>query len=377
MAALDFPNSPTLNQQYVATNGATYQWDGHVWVVTGGPPVSPVGPVAGDLSGSMPAPTVARIKGAALGTTTPVARGDILVADSTAQFSRLAKGTTGQVLTSTATDAVWQTAPSGAPTGAATGDLSSNYPGPTVSRINGATLGTTTPVTRGDLLVAQGTTPTFTRLAKGTSGQVLIATATDTVWGAAPGGAPSGAAGNVLSGSYPNPGMAAGAAATNVGQLGGDLTGTLPNPSVGAQRINQAKMAIGAATNALTNVPFAPGWNTMQTGAWLSIGNITLTTRGGWILAGVQPGGYIWYVSPYSILYFRLWISQNSALITQVRYDLLAAANNVERFACPPMLGWVNPGAGTWTILWDVFQSTAFFVAAPDSAGYMWAMEFT
>jgi Chaperone of endosialidase len=38
MAALDFPNSPTLNQQYAAPNGVTYQWDGAAWVVTGGPP---------------------------------------------------------------------------------------------------------------------------------------------------------------------------------------------------------------------------------------------------------------------------------------------------------------------------------------------------
>jgi hypothetical protein len=38
MAALDFPNSPTLNQQYAAPNGVTYQWDGAAWIVTGGPP---------------------------------------------------------------------------------------------------------------------------------------------------------------------------------------------------------------------------------------------------------------------------------------------------------------------------------------------------
>jgi len=38
MAALDFPNSPTLNQQYAAPNGVTYQWDGTAWIVTGGPP---------------------------------------------------------------------------------------------------------------------------------------------------------------------------------------------------------------------------------------------------------------------------------------------------------------------------------------------------
>jgi hypothetical protein len=40
------------------------------------------------------------------------------------------------------------------------------------------------------------------------------------------------AVGGVLTGTLPNVGLAAGAAATNVGTLGGSLAGTLPNPSV-------------------------------------------------------------------------------------------------------------------------------------------------
>src|SRR5215475_12864381 len=39
MAALDFPNSPTLNQLYAAPNGTTYKWDGVAWIVgAAGPP---------------------------------------------------------------------------------------------------------------------------------------------------------------------------------------------------------------------------------------------------------------------------------------------------------------------------------------------------
>lgn len=41
-----------------------------------------------------------------------------------------------------------------------------------------------------------------------------------------------GGLGGVLNGSLPNPGMAAGAAASNVGGLGGSLAGSLPNPSI-------------------------------------------------------------------------------------------------------------------------------------------------
>lgn len=62
---------------------------------------------------------------------------------------------------------------------------------------------------------------------------------------------PNGAAGGVLSGTYPNPGMAAGAAATNLGSAGGDLTGTYPNPTVGAAKITTAKLAAAVTLDAI------------------------------------------------------------------------------------------------------------------------------
>lgn len=56
------------------------------------------------------------------------------------------------------------------------------------------------------------------------------------------------AAGGVLSGTYPNPGMAAGAAAANLGAAGGDLTGTYPSPSL-ANAGGGAAGPIGDATH--------------------------------------------------------------------------------------------------------------------------------
>jgi microcystin-dependent protein len=39
MAAIDFPASPTVGQNFTAANGATYQWNGTVWLATGAQPL--------------------------------------------------------------------------------------------------------------------------------------------------------------------------------------------------------------------------------------------------------------------------------------------------------------------------------------------------
>src|SRR5277367_6431394 len=74
--------------------------------------------------------------------------------------------------------------PGGTPSGAAGGDLSGNYPNPGVAKIDGITV---------------VGAPTG-------AGQVIESTSTSAAsWQTPPGGPPTGAAGGMLSGTYPNP----------------------------------------------------------------------------------------------------------------------------------------------------------------------------
>lgn len=305
---------------------------------------APTGPAGGDLSGNYPNPTVAKINGATLGTTTATS-GHLLVADGSAWQSVAMSGdatlvsggaftlasvivaggptgnaTTVPVITWDAkgrllvvtTAAIVGPFP---PSGAAGGDLSGTYPNPTVARINGALLGATT-ATSGHLLIADGAAWQSVALSGDAtvvaSGALTLATVNANVGS-------FGDATHVASFTVNAKGLITAAATVLItgtspgGAAGGDLSGTYPNPTVA--KINT--VPLGSTTATSGNVLVANGTS------WVSVplsGDATLVAAGAITLAAVNANvgsfGDATHVGQFTVNAKGLITAASSVLIT-------------------------------------------------------------
>lgn len=200
--------------------------------------------VGGDLFGTLPNPTVVKIQGKAIASTTP---------------------TTGQTLTWNGT--AWT--PTTASVISAGGDLSGTYPNPSVVKIQGNAVSAALPAS-GQALIWNGTTwvpTTYTSVGGDLSGSLPNPTVAKIQTRAVSAAAPASGNALVWNGTAWTP------TAVPSTSAGGDLSGTLPNPTVVKIQGNPISNTVPGINQALVfnGTSWAPNSLTVIGQVWAAI----------------------------------------------------------------------------------------------------------